>query len=301
MAASCFSIIAFYGGYLRRFFTAAGLSSQIVNIDDKTTMRFWGPIKHSEKPPLILLHGFGPISLWQWRHQVVFFSSIFDIYIPDLIFFGDSTTTSTERSEIFQAVSIRKLLDKLGVERFSVMGTSYGGFVAYRMAAMWPERVEKVVLASSAVNMVRKDNGELMARAKVEKIEDLMLPESTAQLRTLINLAVFNNRSHMLPDFLLKDFLHQLYSENRERKIELLKGLTIGSYDAPNISPLQQDVLIVWGDHDKIFPLERANELKELLGEKARLEVVPDTSHVPQIESPGKFNNIVKKFLCEPS
>ncbi|KAM1314150.1 hypothetical protein ACFX2F_018070 [Malus domestica] len=37
------------------------------------------------------------------------------------------------------------MMEKFGVERFSVMGTSYDGCVAYHLAKMWPERVEKVL------------------------------------------------------------------------------------------------------------------------------------------------------------
>ncbi|KAK9274315.1 hypothetical protein L1049_019129 [Liquidambar formosana] len=305
MVASCFnfSFISLYGHYLRRQFIAAGLSQQRANIDDETTIHFWGPkpgINLPPKPSLVLLHGFGPIALWQWRQQVCFLSPHFNIYVPNLLFFGGSTTKSSERTEVFQAVSVGKLMEILGVERFSVMGTSYGGFVAYHMAAMWPERVDKVVIASSAVNMVRRDNKELMERAKVERIEDLMLPTTAGQLRTLLVLAAFKTPK-VMPDFLLNDFLDKLYFENREEKIELLKGLTIGRDDTPNISPLQQEVLLVWGDHDNIFPLKKATELKELLGEKARLEVMKNTSHVPQIEQPEQFNEIVKDFLCASS
>ncbi|KAF8401093.1 hypothetical protein HHK36_014396 [Tetracentron sinense] len=303
MVASCLSIVSFYGGYLRRSFTAAGLTSQTIDIDAETTIHFWGPkpgLSTTGKPPLILIHGFGPSALWQWRNQVQSFSPHFDVYVPDLIFFGESTTKSSERSEVFQAVSMGKLLEKLGVGRFYVMGTSYGGFVAYHMASMWPERVEKVVIASSAVNKRRKDNRELLERAKVERIEDLMLPTSAGQLRTLITLAVFKP-PYMLPDFLLKDFLYKLYSDNREEKMELLMGLTLGEDDTLHISPLQQEVLILWGDHDQIFPLEKAHELKEILGEKVRLEVMKKTSHVPQVECPQRFNHIVMNFLCGSS
>ena len=88
-----------------------------------------------------------------------------------------------------------------------------------------------------------------------------------------------------------------------------------------------QEVLIIWGDHDQLFPLEMAKELKEwvflflflflffifllkywwasvinvwcrILGEKTRLEVMKETSHVPQIEAPAEFNRVVKSFLC---
>lgn len=86
------------------------------------------------------------------------------------------------------------------------MGTSYGGFVAYHMAYMWPERVEKVVIASSAVNLIRRDNEELLQRAKLKEIEDLMLPRTAEQLRTLTSLAVFK-RLPTIPNFLWNDII----------------------------------------------------------------------------------------------
>ncbi|KAF5468635.1 hypothetical protein F2P56_012775 [Juglans regia] len=93
----------------------------------------------------------------------------------------------------------------------------------------------------------------------------------------------------------------KLYSQNRKEKMELLKGLTLGRDDKANISPLLQEVLIVWGDCDKIFPSEMATELKVLLGGKTRLEVIKNTSHVPQIECPGQFNNVIRCFLTGSS
>ncbi|KAG6423414.1 hypothetical protein SASPL_113809 [Salvia splendens] len=332
MVPFCLSFVSVYGSFLRRCLASAGLSSQSIDIDidTATTITFWGP-SASTKPPLILLHGFGPHGIWQWRPQICFFSRQFSVYVPDLLFFGGSTTESADRSEIFQATSIAKLMEKLGISRYSVVGTSYGGLVAYRMASMWPERVEKVVIASSAANMRRRDHVELMKRAKVEKVDDLLLPSSASQLRKLLGLSVF--RRLFMPDFILNDFidviLHKLffvtlcmfgssqllifnypicdcklYSENREEKLELLKGLTLGQDDTGTICPLSQKVLIVWGEHDKIFLLEKAVELEKyvtLVGENARLEVIHNTSHVPQLEDSGQFNNIVNNFLRDIS
>ncbi|KAF7154811.1 hypothetical protein RHSIM_Rhsim01G0182700 [Rhododendron simsii] len=143
-------------------------------------------------------------------------------------------------------------MQKLGVERYYVVGTSYGGFVAYHMAAMWPERVEKVVIASSAVNMRHRDNVEFLEeRAKVMSREELMLPETAAHKWWR---------------------MQSMYSKNREKKIELLEGLQIGKNDTVHhISPLRQimlfsglkDVFLVWGEHDQLFLLEKATELKK--------------------------------------
>ncbi|XP_047951254.1 uncharacterized protein LOC125196684 isoform X2 [Salvia hispanica] len=239
MVPFCLSFVSVYGSFLRRCLASAGLSSQSIDIDTATTITFWGPSSSaSTKPPLLLLHGFGPHGIWQWRPQICFFSRQFSVYVPDLLFFGGSTTESADRSEIFQATSIAKLMEKLGISRYSVVGTSYGGLVAYRMASMWPERVDKVVIASSAANMRRRDHVELMKRAKVEKVDDLLLPSSASQLRKLLGLSVF--RRLFMPDFILNDFIDKLYSENREEKLELLKGLTLGQDDTGTITPLSQ-------------------------------------------------------------
>ncbi|XP_023546569.1 epoxide hydrolase 4-like [Cucurbita pepo subsp. pepo] len=297
---SFLSLVSLYDGYLRRCFTAAGLTQQAIDIDAETTLSFWGPklSKSNAKPSLLLLHGFGPMAIWQWRPQVQFLADDFDVYVPDLVFFGGSTTKSAERTEVFQAISIGKLLEKIGVKKYSVMGTSYGGFVAYHMARIWPERIEKVVIASSGVNMRRKDNDAMLKRANVENIDEFLLPMTAEQLRTLMKLAVFKGVGRRMPDFFLNDFIHKLYMEKRKEKIELLKSLTLGREDTIDLSPLFQEVLIIWGDHDQLFPLEMAKELKEILGEKTRLEVMKETSHVPQIEAPAEFNRVAKSFLC---
>ncbi|KAI3468048.1 hypothetical protein Pfo_024711 [Paulownia fortunei] len=234
-AAYCLSVVSLLSSFIRRSVTAAGLSSQSIDIDGDTTIHFWGPPAPTSKPQLVLIHGFGPPSIWQWRQQISFFAREFDVYVPDLVFFGDSFTKSPARTEIFQATCVAKFLEKLGINRYSVVGTSYGGFVAYRMAAMWPERVEKVVIASSAVNMRRGDNDELLKKAKVEKIEDLLMPVTGTQLRRLLGFVVF--RRPYMPDFLLNDFIDKLYSENRKEQLELLKDLTIGQDDTVSISP----------------------------------------------------------------
>ncbi|KAJ8646958.1 hypothetical protein MRB53_008706 [Persea americana] len=304
MVASCFSLVSLYRSYLRHQYYSAGLHPKTIQIDDQTTIHCWvpqtsvGTSSHHPppKPPLVLIHGFGPSAIWQWRYQIRSLSPYFNIYVPDLIFFGGSTTTSVERSELFQAASVSRMLEKLGLERFSVLGTSYGGFVAYNLARMCGERVEKVMIASSAVWRRKRDNVELMEKAGVETFADLMLPKTAKHLRTLIGLSIYRPPS-VMPDCLLNDVINALYMENREEKMQLLMGLTIGKYDDAQILPLQQEVLIIWGEYDQIFPVEKAFELYKYLGDKVRMEVIRKTSHVPQIENPKRFNNIVKNFL----
>ncbi|EPS61347.1 hypothetical protein M569_13450, partial [Genlisea aurea] len=91
----------------------------------------------------------------------------------------------------------------------------------------------------------------------------------------------------------------KFYSNNRKEKLGLLKGLSIAHDENVTISPLPQDVLIVWGEKDGLFLVEKAYEIEKLMGKKARLEVMKKTAHVPQMENPSEFNSIVLAFLVK--
>ncbi|EFH50296.1 predicted protein [Arabidopsis lyrata subsp. lyrata] len=297
MAPSFLSVAKFVEALLRRRFSSAGLSLQTLSIDSETTIQFWGPppsssSENTQKPSLLLLHGFGPSAVWQWSHQVKPFSQFFRLYVPDLVFFGGSSSSGENRSEMFQALCMGKLMEKLEVERFSVIGTSYGGFVAYNMAKMFPEKVEKVVLASSGVNLRRSDNEAFIARAKCHGIKEVMLPASATDLRRTSGM-VSSKRLDYVPDFVLNDFCQE--------KAELLEGLSIGKDDKTNVSPIQQDVMLIWGEQDQVFPLKMAHDLKEMLGIKTTLKIIQKTSHIPQTEKPKEFNGIVMSFLLPTS
>lgn len=133
--------------------------------------------------------------------------------MPDLLFFGGSTTRSPIRSEAFQAAAIARLLAVLGVgpphrARVSVAGTSYGGFVAYHVArGLGPEWVERVVIASSDVLKGPDDDRALLERAGgARSIDELLLPRTTADLRRLAHLAVYRPPL-FVPEFILRDML----------------------------------------------------------------------------------------------
>nr|GMD47566.1 epoxide hydrolase 4-like [Ipomoea batatas] len=256
------SPVSFYGGFIRRCLSAAGLTSHTLDIDDETTLHFWGPSPNSsspQKPALVLIHGFGPHGVWQWRPQISFFANDYNVFVPSLVFFGRSHSKSSDRSELFQAKCVGKLLEKLGVEKFTIVGTSYGGFVAYHMARMWPERVEKVVIASSAVNLKKQDNEGLIKRANAGRVEDVLLPATAEQLRTLMSLSSFRQPPAFTPNFIFNDFI--------------------------------SEVLIVWGECDKLFLLEKATQLKEP-GDNVTTLSWAAIAYKSELQAAGEVDNV---------
>ncbi|KAL0908891.1 hypothetical protein M5K25_023403 [Dendrobium thyrsiflorum] len=294
-----FSFVPIVDAINRRSFTAAGLRRYSVSVDPDTTIQCWLPPSFS-KPPLLLLHGFGTPATWQWKAQIRSLCRHFDLIVPDLIFFGGSTTLSQERSEKFQAAAMVALLAKLEISSkvAGVVGTSYGGFVAYHVAKMMGQAwVGKVVIASSDLGKTEEDDRAMRERAgEAHSVEEIMLPTTAAGLRRLLQL-VFYRPPLFLPDFVLRDFVRNLFKDKLEEKKELLKAITLGNKDLFQLAALPQDVLIIWGEHERLFPLNKAYELKKKLGENAKLEVLKNTGHVPQLEDPNRFNKVLLSFL----
>ncbi|CAO1939457.1 unnamed protein product [Urochloa humidicola] len=302
-------IVPLLDAYFRRRFAAAGLVEASVPLDGgDTTVHCWRfpPAAGTDaRPVLVLLHGFGPPATWQWRAQVGPLSRRFRLIVPDLLFFGGSSTSggaaAARVSEAQQAEAVAKLVAAVvppGVAaRVSVAGTSYGGFVAYHVARLLgPGAVERVVIASSDLLKADADDRALLRRGGADRVEDVMLPRSPERMRRLLRLAYHRPRP-FTPGFVLRDLVQYLYSDKVEEKKELIKGITLGDKDKFQLTPLPQEVLVLWGEHDQIFPIEKAFEVARKLGANARLEVIKDTGHMPQEEDPKRFNEAIMNFL----
>ncbi|GJN08900.1 hypothetical protein PR202_ga26860 [Eleusine coracana subsp. coracana] len=295
-----------------REFLAAGLQPGTVTIPyphggagSTCDVHYWAPPGEPRLPPLLLIHGFGPRATWQWRCQVGPLSRHFHVIVPDLLGFGGShcPLDGPPPSEATQAAALTALLDSLpGVagRRVAVAGTSYGGFVAYWLArAAGPARVGPVVIASSNLLKTRADDRAFVKRAGDgwSSVHEVLLPAHPAAMRKLLDMASYRPPPRLMtPDFMLRDFIQKLFTVNREKLIHLLKGITVGT-DKFQVTPLAQEVLIIWGDHDQLFPVEKAYAVQSSLNGTARVEIIKKTGHAPQLEDPARFNTIMLDFL----
>uniref|UniRef100_J3LKK9 AB hydrolase-1 domain-containing protein n=2 Tax=Oryza brachyantha TaxID=4533 RepID=J3LKK9_ORYBR len=165
--------------------------------------------------------------------------------------------------------------------------------------AAGPERIGPVVISNSDLLKTSEDDRAFLERAggRWARPADVLMPLDARGARRLMELTFYRKQpTAMLPDFVIRDTMQKLFSDKREEKIALMNATTVGT-DAFHVTPLRQDVLLIWGDHDQIFPLDKAFAVKSCLGENVRLEIIKKTGHVPQMEDPDQFNKIVLDFL----
>ncbi|XP_042387726.1 uncharacterized protein LOC121979797 [Zingiber officinale] len=157
-----------------------------------TSLHIWGPNprRASRKPALLLIHGFGGNSKWQWEGQIGALSRSFDLYIPDLLFFGRSRSSCADRSVGYQARCVAEAMRLLGVARYSVMGISYGGFMAFHLAEMEAESVERMAILTAGICMSPEQLRVMYAKEKRDVCE-LLLPQKADDLRALVSRSMY--------------------------------------------------------------------------------------------------------------
>ncbi|CAI0419121.1 unnamed protein product [Linum tenue] len=288
------------------YFRLLGLSPVSIHVDDETTLHFWATAGRGgrdrkpddERPNLVMIHGKCGDSRWQFMYQVGHLSRRFDLYIPDLLFFGKSYTTRKERSEAFQAKCLAEGLRKLGVDKFSIYGISYGGYVGYHLAHMSPDRVEKVVLMSTGVGCNDDQKDEMVAQLGRDP-KELLVPRTSDDLRELMYKSVYkSNYMKLIPDSFLQDYLNDVGSVHRKEKMELVDHLLAKNFDAGRSLPvLTQDTLLIWGNKDYVFPMNLAYQLQRHLGSKARVAIVKDAGHAVNMDAPDQVNRLIISFI----
>lgn len=246
-------------------------------------------------PPVMLLQGFGGDALVQWDQQVGPFAEDHTLLVPDLVFFGASTGPPERATLELQVEAMLGVAAARGIERFDVVGVSYGGLVAWWMAVTAPERVRRLVLVDSpGTAFDAGDLGALLEHYGVDSTAELLLPDQPDDIPRLMSLV--EPRPPRLPGVVLRDVHDVMFTTQVEEKRALLDDLLGRMADAPDLPVPQQPTLLVWGEHDRVFPLPIAHRLLERLPD-AELVVVEGALHGPNVSHPDAFNAAVTPFL----
>ncbi|XP_058185139.1 uncharacterized protein LOC131302487 [Rhododendron vialii] len=297
---NCISFTALQDWWLKQCFSRAGLKSTTTDLGDGTVMHCWVPKSHKPtKPTMLLIHGIGANAMWQFKDFISPLCSQFNVYVPDLVFFGNSYTTRPDRTEAFQAQCVMRAMETYGMQRMHVVGLSYGGFVAYSIAVQFPNAVDRLVIAAAGVCMEDTDlDGGLFQVRSVDEAIAILLPQKPEKLMELMEFT-FYKPVKILPSCFLNDFIEVMCTEYLQERKELIHALHKDRklFDLPKIT---QPTLILWGEHDQVFPLELGNRLKRHLGENAQLVVMKNAGHAINVEKQKEMLKHLKSYLVDP-
>ena len=272
------------------------LTPQTVKIKDHTISY----VVKGKGEPLLLIHGFGA-GVWLWEKQIDVLSQWNLVYALDLIGHGFSDRPKIDYTPETYIHSVRDFMDGVGIKEATLIGNSMGGGIAWAMAGLFPERVEKLVLINCVPPNVLDQVRNLSFRMLAAMIHLPLLP-----------YLVFAGRSRNS----VKRMLHNCVSDtsritpeviDRQYRISRIRGTPWVLYstfkhgrEAPKLTPCLSRIscptLLIWGEEDRIFPPAVGEGLQRMIS-GSKLRIIKKSGHIPMWETPEEVNQAVLEFL----
>ncbi len=254
-------------------------------------MQLYHEVK-GEGDALVLITGFTADHM-AWLPLIDPFAKDYKVVTFDNRGVGQSPTPDGKSTIEDFAKDTIGLMDDLGIEKAHVLGQSMGTVIAQYMAADYPDRINKLILSNGYINADKTSEfafrliGHLMEDGVPrERIMEAFLPWC------------FSNE--FLSHSANVDIIIDLYKSNPTP--QTIKGFWL-QYEAvytvdtrPLLPRIKAPTLIIAGEEDLLTNMKDAQELHEGIA-GSQLEVIPKMAHVPHVEVPELFIEIVENFL----
>ena len=234
----------------------------------------------------VLVHGYFGGSA-QWAREIDFLGDQFDVVAVDLPGFADSNALPSPHSIEGFARAVMDQLDKLGIQKFRLLGHSMGGMITQEMCRLAQDRVSQLFLyGTGPIGLIP---------GRFETIE-----ESRQRLRVE---GVIKTSYRISAKWFIRgtsDPAHALCAQLGSKATEdaALAGLdAMEAWDGRDyLSSLQVPTQLIWGEKDKSYNFDQIQALWQAIP-NCSLAVIPRASHAAHLEQPAMFREILRICL----
>lgn len=225
-------------------------------------------------PALVLLHPF-PLDRRAFDTLIPTLSDRHRVLTVETRGFGESPARGSF-SIADLADDVAAVLDRLSIERASVLGNSMGGYTALAFAARHRARLDRLILVDTRANA---DGPEAIA-ARNTAIETIIGKGAAAYLAGTEDrlLGPKANRP-------LRDLVKNLVDQPGASLIAALHALRDRPNREPELGTIVAPTLVVCGEHDAVTPPDVARALAAAIP-NARYVGIPDVGHLVPLEAP---------------
>lgn len=230
---------------------------------------------------LVILHGWGSCAE-NWREiKEVLQREDLQVLTPDLPGFGVSTLPKRAWFVDDYVEWLKGFCEKQNVSRFFLFGHSFGGRIAIKFAAQYPEKLKGLILCSAA-GIKPKNNLLALAATKAGKI--------VFSLPLLKGLYPFFQKVFYVKILRKTDYLKAQGIMKQVFKNVVDEDLT------PCLSQIKVPTLILWGRKDKMTPVKDGYLMKEKIS-SSQLKVFDNVGHSFRRENPKLLIREIGNFV----
>jgi pimeloyl-ACP methyl ester carboxylesterase len=266
---------------------AAGRSALTVTSPGRLACRTAGPPDSADV--LVLLHAF-PLSSAMWQPQLEAAPPGWRIIAPDLPGFGDTPAIGGPLTMAAAADRVALLLDDLGVRRVVLGGLSMGGYVAFALLRRHPGLLRALALCDTRAAPDTEDvrRGRLHSAARIRRAGPAEFLEGMLD-------RLLSPRSRQQPELVAR--VRSLMADaTTDGIVAALHGMAARPDATPLLRAIGVPALVVVGADDTITPVAETQLLARAIP-GARLEIIDDAGHLPNLENPAPFNRVLHRFL----
>ncbi|MBI2876552.1 MAG: alpha/beta hydrolase [Candidatus Tectomicrobia bacterium] len=256
--------------------------------------RFVSYVTEGSGDPVLLLHGI-PTWGYLWHGLIPALAKTCRVFAPDLLGFGYSDKSDHfDRSIARQAEMIDAWMDKLGIERASIVGHDLGGGVALRLATLFPHRVTRLCV----MNTVCYDSWPIEAMLQLghpKAYHSLSAANTVATMRQALKQGFASSQNGELLEGLLAPYTTEVGKLSLIRNAAALNtNLTMEI--SPLLLQMAMPTLILWGEEDLFQPVKYGERLaSDIPG--ARLIRIRGARHFVMFDRPDEVTEDLVMFL----
>lgn len=251
------------------------------------------------KPYLLLLHGMGANARTNWSSQLAILSKSFNLILPDLIYFGESTSDSKNYSVEFQVEQIREAILKLGItSKINVMGFSYGGLTAAMYNQLYQTDVIKLIIIDGPVKFYSIQMADSMANlVGIKNINNLIVPTSIDEFNGMKKAVM--SRGFPATKKLKQKFLTYFFLPTKAIRDLQMNYLAEhqNTYQSYTYHLDKTPTLLIWGEKDGAVPSVVGKRLHDAFPNTTQLLLFPKAKHDAHFREYKKLNTSVIEFL----
>ena len=251
----------------------------------------------SDSVPLILLHGMSS-SLNTWDSVVFYLANHRRVISLDLPGFG---LTGPSPENMYNFDYYNKFIDsftrRLQLAKFTLVGNSMGGSIAWNYALFNPAVVDKLVLIDAVGYPKRGESGSLGFKIASTPVINNILLFTTPKALVRKSLETIYFDQSRVTDAQVERFHDMAIREgNRAAALLIFKGSFGTSQFKGKIKEIKTPTLVLWGDKDNLISVENAYQFNQDI-KGSKLEVYPNVGHVPMEEVPERVAKSILDFI----
>lgn len=239
---------------------------------------------------VVLLHGYLE-SMLVWDEFVPLLRDSVRVVTLDLPGHGISVVEGEVHTMEYLADCVANTMEALGIERYTVVGHSMGGYVALAMCDKYGARLEGIVLLSS---LTMADSQEKCDRRRRE-IELVKAGKKNTMARLVPHAGFAPDNVARLKDY-VEDLAELILITEDEGVIAILGGMIERKSRGEQLRQSGIPHMFIFGRYDYYIPQEQANEMIEADPE-ARIVWLEHSGHMGFIEEPELCARAILEFV----